>query len=383
MGFIEVTDLKSLPPGSRKVLSINGKDVLVFNIDGEISAIGNVCLHKGGPLIEGRVEPKYDGCYVTCPWHGWEYNVKTGAAPPGFHDQQALYDTMVKDDKIFVSTLPRVLAKKAEHKDNPLQDLVELRYETTRSSLNILGISCTNMNENLPRKSTSHEALRQSLEYGREKYNASTVLLKLSDLEFRHCEGYYSRNEQACTWPCSISEMDSHDGMNEVYRKMILWADILVLSTPIRWGNASSLYYKMAERLNCVQNQITLQDRVLVKNKVASFIITGGQDNIQQVAGQMMVFFTELGFSLTPFSFVGWSRGWTAEDMEQNVRTFSKSTYIKRSVRELIDNDIKLLHQLKGDPCVHIASTLPKISEAPSKIKIDVDGTPQDLHGNT
>ena len=171
--------------------------------------------------------------------------------------------------------------------------------------------------------------------------------------------------------------------MNEVYRKMILWADIVVLSTPIRWGNASSLYYKMAERLNCVQNQITLQDRVLVKNKVASFIITGGQDNIQQVAGQMMVFFTELGFSLTPFSFVGWSRGWTAEDMEQNVRTFSKSTYIKRSVRELIDNDIKLLHQLKGDPCVHIASTLPKISEAPSKIKIDVDGTSKDLHGNT
>ena len=290
---------------------------------------------------------------------------------------------MVKDDKIFVSTLPRVLAKKAEHKDNPLQDLVELRYETTKSSLNILGISCTNMNENLPRKSTSHEALQQSLEYGREKYNASTVLLNLSDLEFRHCEGYYSRNEQACTWPCSISEMDSHDGMNEVYRKMILWADILVLSTPIRWGNASSLYYKMAERLNCVQNQITLQDRVLVKNKVASFIITGGQDNIQQVAGQMMVFFTELGFSLTPFSFVGWSRGWTAEDMQQNVRAFSKSTYIKRSIRELIDNDIKLLHQLKGDPCVNIASPLPKISEAPSKIKIDVDGTPKDLHGNT
>jgi multimeric flavodoxin WrbA len=143
-------------------------------------------------------------------------------------------------------------------------------------------------------------ALREALEYGREKYNASTVLLKLSDLHFRHCEGYYSRNEQACTWPCSISEMDSNDGMNEVYRKMILWADILVISTPIRWGNASSLYYKMAERLNCVQNQITLQDRVLVKNKVASFIITGGQDNIQQVAGQMMVFFTELGFSLPP-----------------------------------------------------------------------------------
>jgi hypothetical protein len=44
----------------------------------------------------------------------------------------------------------------------------------------------------------------------------------------------------------------------------------------------------------------------------------------------------------------------------------------------LIDNDIKLLRQLKGDPCVHIASPQPKISEAPSKIKIDNDGTPED-----
>lgn len=62
----------------------------------------------------------------------------------------------------------------------------------------------------------------------------------------------------------------------------------------------------MTERLNCVQNQTTLHDRVLVKNKVASFIITGGQDNIQHVAGNMMVFFTELGFSLPPFAFMGW-----------------------------------------------------------------------------
>lgn len=129
----------------------------------------------------------------------------------------------------------------------------------------------------------------------------------------------------------------------------------------------------MAERLNCVQNQITLQDRVLVKNKVASFIITGGQDNIQQVAGQMMVFFTELGFSLPPFVFMGWSRGWTAEDMEQNVKLFSKSRYVKRSVKDLIDNDIKLLGQLKGDMCVHIASPQPKISEAPSKNRINMD----------
>lgn len=301
MEFVEATELRNLPSNSHLVVSINGKDVLLFNVNNEISAIGNVCLHKGGSLSEGKLENKYDGCYVTCPWHGWEYNVKTGSAPPGFADQQAVYDVMVKQGRILVSAKPRILPKKAKHKDKPLRDLEELQYETSSTSLNILGISCTNTNQNLPRNSTSEKALQAALDYSKEKYNASIVLLKLSDLEFRHCEGYYSRNEQACTWPCSISEMDASDGMNEVYRKMILWADILVLATPIRWGNASSLYYKMAERLNCVQNQITLQDRILIKNKIASFIITGGQDNIQQVAGQLMVFFTELVFHCPPF----------------------------------------------------------------------------------
>jgi hypothetical protein len=45
-----------------------------------------------------------------------------------------------------------------------------------------------------------------------------------------------------------------------------------------------------------VQNQITVADRVMIRNKVAGFIITGGQDNIQAVAGQMMMFFGEIGF---------------------------------------------------------------------------------------
>ena len=128
---------------------------------------------------------------------------------------------------------------------------------------------------------------------------------------------------------------------------MILWADIILVATPIRWGNASSLYFKMAERLNCVQNQITLKDKVLVKNKVASFIITGGQDNIQAVAGQMMVFFTDLGFTFPPFSFLGWSRGWTAEDMDKNILQFKKSEYVNRTAKELVDNCVDTLKSIK------------------------------------
>ena len=347
MEFIKVCSLKELPPGSQKIVECGGHKVALFHFNNEITAIANACLHKAGPLGLGAVEKKYDGHYVTCPWHGWEYNIKTGSAPPGYEDKQAVYQVKIEGDDILLSTQPISKAHRAIHDLSMIEDLMKLKYETTPESKNILGISTTNMNEALPRYSTSEAALETALKYASEKHGAATKMLKLRELGFRACEGYYSQHMNACTWPCSITEMEPKDGMTQVYRDMILWADIILVATPIRWGNASSLYFKMAERLNCVQNQITLKDKVLVKNKVASFIITGGQDNIQQVAGQMMVFFTDLGFTFPPFSFLGWSRGWTAEDMDKNVLQFKKSEYVTRTAKELVDNCVDTLQSIK------------------------------------
>ena len=348
MEFIKVCTLDELPPDSQKIVQAGVQKVALFHFNNEISAIANACLHKAGPLGLGLVEKKYDGLYVTCPWHGWEYNIKTGTAPPGYKDQQAVYEVKVENGDVYISEQPVKKAHRELHDLKIIEDLVKLQYETNAGSKNILGISTTNMNETLPRYSTSEAALELALNYAKDHHGAATKMLKLRDLGFRACEGYYSQHMNACTWPCSITEMQPEDGMTQVYRDMILWADIVLIATPIRWGNASSLYFKMAERLNCVQNQITLKDKVLIKNKVASFIITGGQDNIQQVAGQMMVFFTDLGFTFPPFSFLGWSRGWTAEDMDKNVLQFKKSEYIQRTAKEMVDNCIETLCQVKN-----------------------------------
>lgn len=348
MEFIKVCTLNELPPNSQKIVQVGVHKVALFHFNNEITGIANSCLHKAGPLGLGLVENKYDGLYVTCPWHGWEYNIKTGSAPPGYKDQQAVYEVILEGGDVFVSEQPVKKAHRELHDLKMIEDLVKLQYETTTGSKNILGISTTNMNEDLPRYSTSEAALELALGYAKDHHGAATKMLKLRDIGFRACEGYYSQHMNACTWPCSITEMQPVDGMTQVYRDMILWADIVLIATPIRWGNASSLYFKMAERLNCVQNQITLKDRVLIKNKVASFIITGGQDNIQQVAGQMMVFFTDLGFTFPPFSFLGWSRGWTAEDMDKNVLQFKKSDYIQRTAKEMVDNCIETLCQVKN-----------------------------------
>ena len=348
MAFIKVCSLSELPNNSQKIVPLGSHKVALFHFNNEISAIANACLHKAGPLGLGLVENKYDGLYVTCPWHGWEYNIKTGSAPPGYKDQQAVFEVKVEGDDILISEQPIVKAHRELHDLKVIEDLVKLQYQTTAESKNILGISTTNMNNALPRYSTSETALEIALDYAKEHHGAATKMLKLRDLGFRACEGYYSQHMNACTWPCSITEMKPKDGMTQVYRDMILWADIVLVATPIRWGNPSSLYFKMAERLNCVQNQITLKDKVLIKNKVASFIITGGQDNIQQVAGQMMVFFTDLGFTFPPFSFLGWSRGWTAEDMDKNVLQFKRSEYIQRTAKELVDNCIESICQIKN-----------------------------------
>jgi nitrite reductase/ring-hydroxylating ferredoxin subunit/multimeric flavodoxin WrbA len=347
MAFIKVCSLSELPNNSQKIVPLGPHKIALFHFNNEITALANACLHKAGPLGLGLVENKYDGLYVTCPWHGWEYNIKTGSAPPGYKDQQAVYEVKVEGEDILIRDQPVTRAHRELHDLKAIEDLVKLDYQTTAESKNILGISTTNMNNDLPRYSTSEAALEIALDYAREHHGAATKMLKLRDLGFRACEGYYSQHMNACTWPCSITEMKPKDGMTQVYREMILWADIVMIATPIRWGNPSSLYFKMAERLNCVQNQITLKDKVLIKNKVASFIITGGQDNIQQVAGQMMVFFTDLGFTFPPFSFLGWSRGWTAEDMDKNVLQFKRSEYIQRTAKELVDNSIETLCQVK------------------------------------
>ena len=117
---------------------------------------------------------------------------------------------------------------------------------------------------------------------------------------------------------------------------VVHWADILLIATPIRRGAASSLYNKMVERMNCIKNQITLNNKVLIRNKVAAFIFTGGQDGIQAVAGQMMGFFSEIGYLLPQFPFIAHSLGWEFEEMERNMDYVQSSEGLRAGARELV-----------------------------------------------
>jgi nitrite reductase/ring-hydroxylating ferredoxin subunit len=72
--YVRVTGTADVPPGTGLAAEVGGQSIAVFNVDGTFYAIDNTCVHRGGPLGEGELE----GDVVTCPWHAWQYNVKTG-----------------------------------------------------------------------------------------------------------------------------------------------------------------------------------------------------------------------------------------------------------------------------------------------------------------
>jgi nitrite reductase/ring-hydroxylating ferredoxin subunit len=78
--LVKVASTAEIPPGSGKLVEVEGKRVAVFNVGGRYHAIDDTCPHRGGPLSEGALE----GEVVTCPWHGSTFNVTTGAvlSPP-------------------------------------------------------------------------------------------------------------------------------------------------------------------------------------------------------------------------------------------------------------------------------------------------------------
>ena len=72
--LFDVAAVGEIGPGEAKLVEADGKEIALFNCDGEYYAIDNDCTHIGGPLCEGEIS----GDTVTCPWHGAEFNIKTG-----------------------------------------------------------------------------------------------------------------------------------------------------------------------------------------------------------------------------------------------------------------------------------------------------------------
>ena len=339
--WVDVGAAEELAGRAVQPVLIGARKVALTCRNGEFGAISGLCNHAGGPLGEGRL----DGDYVVCPWHYWKFHRRTGQGEPGYEeDAVPAYEVKVVSGRVLVRAKPASPRSRKPHAPHPLARTPVREPGPIR----VLGISTTAMTAGEPRYSTSEDLLDSALAHARDKLACETRLLRLRDLSFRACEGFYSKSARACTWPCSITQMDPADQMDRVYEGLVHWADVFLVATPIRWGAASSLYFKMTERLNCIQNQETIADVRLMNDKVAGFVITGGQDNIQAVAGQMLGFFAEIGCYFPPFPYVAHSRGWSAEDMENNMRYVQRSSMLHQGAEALAARCVELAQVLVG-----------------------------------
>ncbi len=101
-GFVEVCKFDRITEKCATIISLSGERVAVFRYDGKVSAISNVCQHQNGPLGEGRI---IDGC-VTCPWHGYQYQPESGAAPAPFKEKVPTFRVKVVEGTVFVHPRP-------------------------------------------------------------------------------------------------------------------------------------------------------------------------------------------------------------------------------------------------------------------------------------
>lgn len=111
-----VAPASDIPPGTHCVVKVGRREIGIFNIDGTLYALPNLCTHQLGPLCRGKVSGTiictretnwklqwgYEGEIVTCPWHGMEYHVPTGTCLAFPEIRLRSYEVWVEDEQVKV-----------------------------------------------------------------------------------------------------------------------------------------------------------------------------------------------------------------------------------------------------------------------------------------
>src|SRR3989344_751385 len=96
---IEIGKKEDFQEDSGTLVEKEGKQIAVFNKNGKLFAIDHVCLHRQGPLAEGYVD---DDNILTCPWHGWQYNIETGECLTSQGMKLNIYKVIEENEKVFL-----------------------------------------------------------------------------------------------------------------------------------------------------------------------------------------------------------------------------------------------------------------------------------------
>jgi nitrite reductase/ring-hydroxylating ferredoxin subunit len=102
MAFARVARTTDIAPGQIREIQLDGTTIALANVAGQFHAINNTCLHRGGPLGQGSLQ----GNVVTCPWHGWTYDVTSGKVSPNQTAGVACYPVDLRGEDVYVDISP-------------------------------------------------------------------------------------------------------------------------------------------------------------------------------------------------------------------------------------------------------------------------------------
>ncbi len=96
--FVKVAKKNEIPDDSGKAVEANGVPIALFKVNGKVRAVHQICPHQGGPLDEGGL----DGNVVTCPWHGWDFDVTTGVCTFNDKIKVPVFNVKEEGDDVYV-----------------------------------------------------------------------------------------------------------------------------------------------------------------------------------------------------------------------------------------------------------------------------------------
>ena len=99
MAFMRAARKDEIPAGSIREFQVEGKTLAIANVEGQFFAIDNTCLHRGGPLAQGKLSGKT----VACPWHNWQYDVTSGKVVQNPAAAVACYTLEVRGEDIWAN----------------------------------------------------------------------------------------------------------------------------------------------------------------------------------------------------------------------------------------------------------------------------------------
>jgi nitrite reductase (NADH) small subunit len=98
LNWVRVASTSECPPGTSIELVVRDRIVALFNVAGTLYALDGVCPHQGGPLARGQLT----GCILTCPWHGWQFDVRDGRHQLNQRLQQPQFPVRTEGDSILL-----------------------------------------------------------------------------------------------------------------------------------------------------------------------------------------------------------------------------------------------------------------------------------------